>query len=44
MISGRIGIEQRPAVVAARSRFGDWEGDTIVSGKHTGSSVVLAVF
>lgn len=30
----RVGIEQRPALVQQRQRLGDWEGDTIVSGKH----------
>lgn len=33
-LKGRVGIEKRPAVVQARSRIGDWEGDTIVSGGH----------
>ena len=33
-LKGRVGIEQRPAVVDARTRIGDWEGDTIVSGGH----------
>ena len=28
-------IEQRPKVVAGRNRFGDWEGDTIVSRQST---------
>lgn len=32
-IRGRS-IELRPAVVAARARIGDWEGDTIVSRDH----------
>lgn len=43
MIPERIGIEQRPAIVATRARPGDWEGDTVVSGKRTRSPVVLAV-
>lgn len=29
-----LSITQRPAVVAARSRIGDWEGDTVVSKDH----------
>jgi len=29
LIPGRVGIEQRPAVVDRRCRFGDWEADTI---------------
>jgi len=28
-IQGRVGIEQRPKIVAKRSRLGDWESDTI---------------
>lgn len=31
-IVGRVGIEERPAIVEKRSRKGDWEGDT-VAGK-----------
>ena len=43
MISGRIGIEQRPAVVDTRSWPGHWEGDTLVSGKRTRSLGAVAV-
>ncbi len=32
-IPNRVGIEQRPEVVNRRTRFGDWEGDTVV-GTH----------
>lgn len=35
-LPGRVGIEHRPALVAKRSRFGDWEGDTIEGRKGTG--------
>ncbi len=31
-IPGRVGIEERPAIVETRRRVGDWEGDT-VAGK-----------
>lgn len=31
-IVGRIGIEQRPAEVDARTRRGDWESDTLAGG------------
>src|SRR3989344_1749283 len=29
-----ISIDQRPAIVAARLRYGDWEGDTVESAAH----------
>ncbi|WP_243457636.1 IS30 family transposase [Ottowia testudinis] len=32
-LADRLGIEQRPAIAQERSRLGDWEGDTIVSGQ-----------
>jgi IS30 family transposase len=44
MIPDRTSIDERPAEVATRERPGDWEGDTVVSGKKTGSKVALAVF
>lgn len=43
MIPNRVGIEQRPDIVASRSRPGDWEADTMVSGKLTRHKVALAV-
>jgi IS30 family transposase len=43
MIPNRVGIEKRPAIVATRERPGDWEADTIVSGKKTHSKAALAV-
>ena len=43
MIPNRVGIEERPAIVASRTRAGDWEGDTVVSGKRTHSKAALAV-
>jgi IS30 family transposase len=33
-IPGRVGIEQRPAIVLERSRFGDWEGDLVVGSRN----------
>lgn len=35
-IPGRVGIEERPEVVNARTRFGDWESDTVEGAKGTG--------
>ncbi len=43
MIPNRISIAERPAVVETRKRPGDWEGDTIVSGKKTHAKEALAV-
>ena len=40
-IPNRVGIEQRPAIVEERSRFGDWEGDTIVGAGQQGYLVTL---
>lgn len=36
-IPGRVGIEQRPAIVNDRSRFGDWEGDLVVGSRNSGA-------
>lgn len=36
-IPGRVGIEQRPAIVNERSRFGDWEGDLVVGSGNSGA-------
>lgn len=41
VLKNRIGIEQRPAVVEARSRMGDWEGDTVIGKGHQGVLVTL---
>lgn len=37
-IHNRVGIQKRPGIVAARKRFGDWEGDTM-KGTMTGPAV-----
>jgi IS30 family transposase len=37
MIPGRVGIEQRPQVVADKTRLGDWELDSIIGAKHIGA-------
>jgi len=43
MIPDRVSITERPAIVDERSRIGDWEGDTVVSGKKTHAKTALAV-
>lgn len=40
-IPGRVGIQQRPEVVQQRSRFGDWEGDTVVGANQQGFLTTL---
>jgi transposase, IS30 family len=40
-LPGAVRIDGRPAIVAARRRFGDWEGDTIVGRGQRGSLVSL---
>ncbi|MEK7761433.1 MAG: IS30 family transposase [Nitrospirota bacterium] len=37
VIPHRIDIAERPAIVATKSRLGDWEGDTIVGAHHKGA-------
>ncbi|MEK7450323.1 MAG: IS30 family transposase [Patescibacteria group bacterium] len=41
-LENRTFIDQRPKIVGKRSRFGDWEGDFIVSGK-SGSGALLVL-
>lgn len=36
LIPGRVSIDERPDLVAARQRFGDWEGDTVEGAKGSG--------
>ncbi len=40
-IPGRIGIENRPAIVEQRTRLGDWEADTMHGTHHQGFLVTL---
>lgn len=40
-IPNRVGIEQRPHVVEERTRYGDWEGDTVVGAKQEGYVLTL---
>jgi len=41
-LENRLFIEKRPKIADKRKRFGDWEGDFIVSGK-SGSGVLLVL-
>lgn len=43
MIPDRVSITERPLGATNRSRYGHWEGDTVVSGKRTGSTAALVV-
>jgi transposase, IS30 family len=40
-IPGRVGIEQRPPIVEAKTELGHWEGDTVIGGHHAGLLVTL---
>jgi len=40
-IRNRVSIEERPKVVAKRSRIGDWEIDTIIGAKRSGALLSL---
>ena len=43
LIPNRIGIEQRPEAINLNKEYGHYEGDTIVSGRKTGSKTALSV-
>lgn len=36
LIPGRVGIAERPGIVASRARFGDWEADTLEGARGKG--------
>ncbi|MEQ1600523.1 MAG: IS30 family transposase [Methylophilaceae bacterium] len=42
VIKNRISIEERPEIVAQKTRLGDWEGDTVIDRQHKGGLVTLA--
>nr|WP_225740850.1 IS30 family transposase [Pseudoalteromonas peptidolytica] len=42
IIPNRVDIEQRPAYLDAKIRFGDWEADTVL-GKHGTGAIVSLV-
>ena len=39
LIPGRVDIDQRPRIVDAKSRLGDWEVDTVIGANHKGALV-----
>lgn len=43
LIPKRIGIEQRPQIIADRGRFGDFEGDTLGVPKYTRATIAAVV-
>jgi IS30 family transposase len=40
-IPNQVSIDERPAIVDARQRFGDWEGDTVIGKGQRGALVTL---
>lgn len=42
IIPNQTSIDARPAIVDARRRFGDWEGDTVIGKGQQGALVTLA--
>ena len=41
-IKNRFSIDERPEIVAEKTRMGDWEGDTVIGKNHKGGLVTLA--
>lgn len=41
LIPDRVPIEMRPAIVERKTRFGDWEGDTLADHTHSAAVVTL---
>ena len=42
-LQGRVFIDKRPKIIDKRKRFGDWEGDFIVSGRN-GKGIILTLY
>ena len=40
-LPNRVSIDQRPLIVAQRTRLGDWEADTVIGQRHRGALVSL---
>ena len=41
LIPDRVPIEMRPAIVERKTRFGDWEGDTLADASHRNAVATL---
>ncbi len=41
IIPNQVSIDERPSIVGAKLRFGDWEGDTVIGKRHRGALVTL---
>ena len=41
-IKDKVSIDERPKVVDAKTRLGDWEGDLVIGKNHKGALVTLA--
>ena len=40
-LPNQVSIDDRPAIVESKRRFGDWEGDTVIGKGHRGALVTL---
>ena len=40
-IPNQVSIDQRPAIVAGRERYGDWEADLVVGARHSQALVTI---
>ena len=43
LLENRTFIDERPNIIGERGRFGDWEGDFIVSGKNGSGALLVLV-
>jgi transposase, IS30 family len=43
-IRNRLSIDERPGIVAEKSRIGDWEIDTVIGKNHQGATQCRCVF
>ena len=41
IIPNQVSIDERPSIVDAKGRFGDWEGDTVIGKRHRGALITL---